>query len=307
VDTPHESNEPGTDEPDVTVVIPTFNRPGEIEGCLASLIQQNLERERFEVIVVDDGSLTDLGPVIKSATEKLDVHLIRQENAGAAAARNAGMTAARGRWVAFTDDDCRFPVTWLSTLVKLAAQSEDHMIGGQTVNLLEDNPYADASQVLINMIYRFYNSDPEQARFFTSNNIAVPRHKLRAVGGFMAEMRYAEDREFCHRWRAAGGGMTYRPEIVVHHRHDLTLRSFIRQHVGYGRGGYAYDRVRRNRGTGGLNQDIGFHINIFRWLPELSRDVTAGRTFQRFFLVAITQVANLYGFLIEAATRRHTP
>jgi glycosyltransferase involved in cell wall biosynthesis len=99
--------------PTFSVIIPTYNRPRHVRGCLRALTQQNYPRQQFEVIVVDDGSLEPLERAVDPYRERLTVTLLRQRNAGPGAARNTGASVARGQYLAFTDDDCRPPSDWL--------------------------------------------------------------------------------------------------------------------------------------------------------------------------------------------------
>jgi glycosyltransferase involved in cell wall biosynthesis len=99
--------------PFVSVVIPTFNRAGRVLAALKSVLAQTFRE--FEVIVVDDGS-TDrtecvLQPLISAhKSEGNQVRYIFQPNQGQSAARNRGVEAARGEWIAFLDsDDVWFP------------------------------------------------------------------------------------------------------------------------------------------------------------------------------------------------------
>lgn len=88
--------------PRISVVIPLFNKVPYIERTLRSVLGQTYKD--FEVIVVDDGS-TDDGARIVEAIDDQRIRLLRQENAGAAAATNTGVRAARGQWIAFLDAD----------------------------------------------------------------------------------------------------------------------------------------------------------------------------------------------------------
>jgi glycosyltransferase involved in cell wall biosynthesis len=91
--------------PQVSVIIPTYNRPALLSEAIGSVLQQTYED--LELIIVDDGSGPETGEVI-SAVRDARVVAIRQSNAGLAAARNAGIRAARGEFVAFLDDDDTF-------------------------------------------------------------------------------------------------------------------------------------------------------------------------------------------------------
>ena len=88
----------------VSVVVPSFEAPGELERTLAALERQSLSVDRFEVIVVDDGSEP---PVALPDTTALDVRVVRQARRGfgLARARNTGVRAARHDIVVFLDGD----------------------------------------------------------------------------------------------------------------------------------------------------------------------------------------------------------
>jgi glycosyltransferase involved in cell wall biosynthesis len=158
--------------PLLSVIIPTYARPAVLGGCLESLANQSISRERFEVVVVDDGSPEPLDAAIAPFVDRLDVRLLPQANSGPCVARNTGVAAARGRYLAFTDDDCRPTPEWLETLDRHLHSTPDRLIGGRTTNGLESNAFSTASQVIVEIAYAFYNPTPETATFFASNNLA---------------------------------------------------------------------------------------------------------------------------------------
>jgi glycosyltransferase involved in cell wall biosynthesis len=281
-----------------SVVIPTYNRPRQLAACLRALAAQRFPRERFEVVVVDDGSPSPLDDLLAEHRPQLQVRLLRQERQGPAAARNAGANAARGAILAFTDDDCRPHPDWLRVLTLRLSATPTAMVGGQTINALRDNPCAEASQILVSFIYDYYNR-PGRRFFFTSNNIAVARAGFLAVGGF--DTRYpraaAEDRDFCDRWQQAGFRMVYAPEAQIEHAHAMTLRGFWRQHLNYGRGAYHFHRGRAQRDEARVRvEPLRFYLQLLE-APLRVRPLPQALALSA--LLAVSQGANTLGFFEE--------
>jgi len=90
--------------PAVSVVIPAYNRAHCVAAAVDSAFAQTFKD--FEIIVVDDGSSDGTGDVLETFGER--IRLIRQDNHGVSSARNAGVRAARGKWIAFLDSDDRW-------------------------------------------------------------------------------------------------------------------------------------------------------------------------------------------------------
>jgi cellulose synthase/poly-beta-1,6-N-acetylglucosamine synthase-like glycosyltransferase len=288
--------------PFFSIVVPTFERPASLANCLQSLALLDYPRDRFEVIVVDDGSEAPPHATIAGLRCKIDVTLLTQPHAGPAAARNAGAAQARGTFLAFTDDDCRPAPNWLNTLSARFAAAPGSAVGGRTLNALSDNPYSSASQLLIDYLYSYYDADPGRARFLTSNNLAFPTEPFRSLGGFDVRWNHAgaEDRELCDRWRAAGHRMIYTPEVLVYHAHFLTLRTFWRQHFNYGRGAYLYHWSRAGRGKDRMKvEPLTFYLRLLDY-PFRQPRHTPRLTLLALLLVA--QAANLTGFLWARGT-----
>jgi glycosyltransferase involved in cell wall biosynthesis len=233
-----------TAQPDFSVIIPTFARPDVLARCLEALCRLDANGPSFEVIIVDDGSPETLDHVVTPTRHHLSLTLLRQPNAGPGAARNAGMRVARGRWLAFTDDDCEPDPQWLGALANGFAAHPDAVLGGQTVNLMADNVYCTAHQLLVDYVTRRSPGDPSGPRFFASNNMAAPAERLRSLGGFDASFPFAagEDRDLCARWRALGYELCEVPEAIVRHLHPMELHRFCVVHHRYGRGARRFRR-----------------------------------------------------------------
>jgi GT2 family glycosyltransferase len=291
-----------TDTPFFSIVIPTYNRPAPLAACLQACALLDYPRDSFEVIAVDDGGAVPLEAIVAGVRGVLSVKLLRQGHAGPAAARNRGATEARGEFLAFTDDDCSPTPGWLRALAAQLAESPDCAVGGQTLNMLTDNVYSTASQLLISYLFSYYNGIPRAARFFPSNNLSVPASRFRAIGGF--DVTYpqaaAEDRELCDRWLHNGQRMIYAPDAVVYHANDLTFRKFMRQHFHYGEGAFCFHRIRARRRQQRIRiEPPSFYLNMLCF-PFFEARVRKAPLM--LLLLIVAQIANALGFFCKWVT-----
>src|ERR1017187_2762295 len=100
----------------VSVIVPLYNKSTWIDRCLDSILGQTFTH--FEIVVVDDGS-TDDGPAKVAARGDERIRLIRQANAGPGAARNRGVSEARGELIAMLDADDAWDSDYLAESVRL--------------------------------------------------------------------------------------------------------------------------------------------------------------------------------------------
>ncbi len=284
--------------PRFSVIIPTFNRAEALGRCLDSLVRLDYPRDRFEVILVDDGSAVAPEPAVSAYEKQLNLVLLKQPNAGPGAARNLGIRRATGDYVVFTDDDCTVSRGWLRSLAARADERPGYAVGGRTVNALPANRYSRASQHLADVVYGFYNSDLDGACFFASNNLMFPTEDLRRAGAFDGSFRCSEDRELCDRWLAFGRRLAWAPEAVVRHAHDLTLTGFCGQHFGYGRGAFHFYRARLRRGRSGMR--LRPHRFYWRLLAATCRTARRRRDPSLAPLILVSQAASAAGFFREA-------
>lgn len=277
-----------------SVIIPTYARPARLAACLKAIANLEYPRDRFEVIVVDDGSPEPLDETVRPVQGELRLTLLRQTNAGPAAARNAGAARASGSHLAFSDDDCEPDPRWLQAMADRFEQTPRALIGGRIVNRLPSNAYSDASQAITDCTYdRMQRIGGE--RLFATCNIAVSVEEFRQLGGFSTHFPLAagEDYDFCHRWQRAGLPAIYAPDAIINHTHDLTLWTFLRQHYSYGRGLLQF----RRRSSGGVFDTvrggrISLYLNLLRWPLRHERGLRAWR---QVGLIGLSQAATALG------------
>ncbi|HUT52808.1 MAG TPA: glycosyltransferase [bacterium] len=229
-------SEQGPPAPEVSVVIITFNRRESLMRTLDALAGQ--DAAAYEVIVVSDGSTdqTDEAVLSRAGDFPGPLAFFRQDHAGVAAARNRGVAEARGRVVAFTDDDCVPRPDWLRLLLAaLGADTGLGGVGGRTRNrpsgkLIPD--YSEAYQV---------TSQPGMANnevlYLVTCNAAFLRSALNDAGGFdSAQEPAGEDVALSYALRKRGWRLAFEPEALVDHYRPYDMLSFVRTHFNYGRG-----------------------------------------------------------------------
>lgn len=301
----------GGSELTVSVVVAAHGRRESLSRCLEALCAQSLARERFEVIVCDDGSPEPLEPVTAHFGERIALTFLRQRQAGPASARNEGAQRATGRHLAFTDDDCVPAPDWLERLVERFEQSPEHLIGGAIVNLLTHDPYATATQLIMDCVYSPYLDRPAtQLRFYSTTNLALPTNRFRLLGGFSRRFPLAagEDYDFCARWHHAGFLSDFAPEAVVGHAHGHDFVSFWKQHFAYGRGLLRVrQRMARRAGARGVQlEQPGFYTGLLRY-PIRHGHGPFGRRCLLAALVLVSQVATALGAVRELVFGRELP
>jgi GT2 family glycosyltransferase len=269
--------------PRLSVVVPTRHRPGPVERCLRAIADGDLDRSTYEVVVVLDGEdVAD--PVVPDG---LPVRVLRATRGGPAVARNRGAFVARGRVLAFTDDDCTPDRAWARLLLDRVEAQPDALVGGRFVNALPHNGWAEASHLVLDVVVQQTVRRQAPIAFVPSANMAVRRDVFHAVGGFDERFPHAaaEDRDLCARITEAGFPIVLEPAAVVHHHNDLSAAGFLRQHAAYGIGAVTYQRARRARGRGPMLAPGGLYREL----------MAAGLRRRQLGRVATSQVAYAAG------------
>lgn len=204
--------------PDVAVHVPTFDRSGFLTTLVERLEAQTLAAERFEVVVVDNGSTDGTWPLLEGIVGRTPLRMAALRlpaNRGPAGARNAAVAASRAPVAAFTDDDCLPEPGWLASL--LAAFECADLVQGRT------EPDHVASGVWDRTI-RIVGPTP----LFETCNIAYRRHDLLAAGGFdetsavaagPGRRAFGEDVLLGAAVVGLGARRAFAPDAVVRHRY----------------------------------------------------------------------------------------
>jgi glycosyltransferase involved in cell wall biosynthesis len=213
----------------VSVVIPAYNAAKTIGEAVAHSLSQTKGSLQVELIVVDDGSTDDTAAVAESA----GATVIRQENAGPAAARNRGWKSATGTFICFTDSDCIPTAGWLENLLDGFTESQ---VGAVAGSYEIANPSSWLARWVHQEIMERHKRMPSFIRAFGSYNVAIPRHVLQATGGFDPVYRRAsgEDNDLSYRIIKKGWRIAFRPQAKVAHYHPEKLWKYLMEQYRHG-------------------------------------------------------------------------
>jgi cellulose synthase/poly-beta-1,6-N-acetylglucosamine synthase-like glycosyltransferase len=201
---------------DITVVAPTFQRADRLQRLLVALEAQDHPAERYEVVVVDDGSTDHTADVVTATVERGAIALrpLRMErNGGPAPARNRGWRSATTPLVAFIDDDCTPEPSWVSSLVRAFERNDRLGVAQGHTRAAEGErgPWTVAREITY------------ETPWFEGCNIAYRRDALEMTGGFDEDIGwYGEDTAAGWKVVEAGWERDFVWDAVV--THDLENR-----------------------------------------------------------------------------------
>ena len=216
----------GHSGPEISVVIPTYERSARIAGLLRMLAGQTLAPDRFEVVVVDNFSSDDTSAVVSAMAGDLPfaVHLARTEsNHGPAAARNLGWRTATTPLLAYLDDDVTPSAGWLEAgLAALAAQPDAGVIQGWTYTPADVNLSGIAwGPPNWQVLHTITGPSP----YFEACNIFYRRSAFESTGGFDEKIGWwGEDTASGWNVLEAGWERGFAPDAAV--THPLEQRGF---------------------------------------------------------------------------------
>jgi len=213
-------------KPLISVIVPHLDQLDSLEACLESLEAQTLERSFFEIIVVDNGSVS--GPE-EQILRHPGVRLLYESVPGPGPARNCGVTAAVGEILCFIDADCRAHSKWLSVALATLSSSPPGIILGGDVQIWRDNREKYTGIEAFESVFGYRQKlHIERHGFSGSGNLAVRRADFLRVGPF-AGILLAEDKDWGNRARDAGFVFKYVRDMVVFHPARPTLRQLCVQ------------------------------------------------------------------------------
>jgi GT2 family glycosyltransferase len=227
---------------DASVIIPTYNRRDALLETLGALARVNYPPDRWEAVVVDDGSSDDTEEAIQAwavGQPSLTVRYQRQSNAGPAAARNRGAGAARGETLIFIDNDIIVEPSFVRTHLEAHAAYPGSWILGRITHpeAMRATPFG---RYRDDCCEGFHAAHPaagvQETVGMSAQNVSIPAADFRRLGGFDEDFTIAssEDWDLGMRARRAGIRVLYHPGIkVLHNDWACSLEQFCRRQMLY--------------------------------------------------------------------------
>ncbi len=213
----------------ISIIIPALNEERMIGRCLESLSKLNFARDRFEVILVDNGSRDKTLAIAESFKDRLNVRILQKTGVRISALRNTGAKVALGNILAFLDADCLAPADWLDRILALAPADGAGVLGAHYL-LPEDSSW-------VGRTWHVYQEAPKagEVSHIPAGDLIMRREDFLSLGGFDETIQTNEDYELCERARAAGMKVRAFPEIgVVHLGTAQSLKVFFRKQAWHG-------------------------------------------------------------------------
>jgi len=219
-------------EIEVSVIVPVYNRPQELQALLGSFIGQQ-ELSRTEMIVIDDGSTPSAEPLTQPYAGRLPLKYIWQQNQGPGLARNAAAAVAKGKWLLFLDSDCELPKDYLQHLFScISLENAPVLSGGPDIDrndftaIQKAINYSMTSPLTTGGIRGATKSlDQYYPRSF---NMLVNKSVFDEAGGF-APLRFGEDLDLSMRILKKGHHSSFEPSLAIYHRRRTSFSSFFKQ------------------------------------------------------------------------------
>ena len=232
----------------LSIVLSTYNRCEMLGPALDRLLAQSPDSPPYEVIVVDNHSTDDTAAVVESCIGRRPGRLryIFEPRQGLSDARNAGLAAARGDLVAFTDDDVRVSEGWARAIVRAFDEyPEVDCLGGRTLPVWPSPPprWLTPLHWVGPLALQDYGEDPvvidpRRPRSLAGANLAFRTKVFEHIGLFSPKFPRSEDTELLLRFWRGGRRALYVPDMLIHaavQPERLTKTYHRRWHANIGR------------------------------------------------------------------------
>jgi glycosyltransferase involved in cell wall biosynthesis len=212
----------------ISVIIPAFNEEKHIRRTLSALAMQDVNKESFEVIVVDNGSSDSTLSIIEQFSSLLPVRVLSLPNGNISKVRNRGVETATGEILAFLDADCVPKARWLCEALTVR---HERGIWGAHYSVPADATW-------VGSLWGKYQATERSGAvsFLPAGDMFILREDFLNIGSFNEDLDTSEDVELCQRALKKNLHVSAFPSLAVeHHGTPRTLAQFYRQNRWHGR------------------------------------------------------------------------
>ncbi len=280
--------------PCVSVIIPTYRDLSRLELCLKALNQQSYPRNRFEIIVVNN----DPEECITIDASDKNFTLIEEVKAGSYAARNAGIKAANGEILAFTDSDCIPDKKWLESGVKFLLLNPQITYSGGKINLYFKN----SSLTLAEIYEKTFAFRQEKIlcgrKYSVTANMMALKKVFTDIGCFDEQYLSTGDLEWGNRASECGHSIGFSEKSIVYHPARYSLRSIFSKSIRVAGGQFLFAKSIRKRA---LIIFVGFFPPIMALFDLLGRkDINFWEKIVSLNILYVTRIIRSIIFILIA-------
>ena len=248
----------------ISVIIPVYNDPNGLHDTVMALVRQNYEREKYEIIIVDNGSMDSTRKLAQSFQSTYQGRIqveVEDKRQGSYAARNKGIKAARGSLLCFMDADVIAPPNYLSEISKYFEKVGNDYLGCNVKMILKRDTLA----AKYNYINGFnVEASIRRDSYTPTCNLVGKRSAIAETGFFDDRLEGGGDFEFGKRAKTAGLQLSYANDIVLYHPTRCKYSALVTKAKRVGRGNAQLAHYYPNQ------YDFVYerHFNLKRFIPE---------------------------------------
>jgi len=211
-------------ETEVSIIVPAYNEERVISDCINSLLALDYPKEKYEIIIVNDGSTDRTVDIVNEfAKDYKNITLLSKENGGKASAQNFGLKYSTGRFVLITDADTVVERDWISKMLK-DLKKFDIVIGAYYAR--DPDTWLEKVQNAHYLIkFKFGGL---KGRPSVGTNIGFRKEVVRKIGSFN-ESKTSVTEDFIRRAEEAGFKIHFNPKIVVFTKCTTNIKDFLKQ------------------------------------------------------------------------------
>ncbi len=229
----------------VSIIVPAKNEEKHIEKCVKSLLKLNYQH--IEIIIINDGSTDKTGQILEKYRDKIKIITLNGQGPGKA--RNLAVKEAKGRFIAFTDADCRVDIEWVDELLIAFNDPVVQGVGGSQKTASDETKFG-------RLVGKFFNTFGFSSDYIQNKSRISPvnhnptcnvmyRREVFDNENFTEDLWPCEDLELDLRLVKKGIKLVNNPKAIVYHYRPANFISFMKMMSRYGR---AHAKLLNKRG-----------------------------------------------------------